>query len=550
MIVVDKEEHSSRVKQLLENKELYIKSNQTQLKNQLQATKSFVNKLISKGYLTPTDKQKLIINTPRTPIFKGAPKIHKENCPLRPIVDGHLSHNYFLAQWLAKGLNKYRTQNKHVVTNSLDFKNLITAQDTSFSDDKMLSLDVIEMYPKIPLQEAIDKTVTKFEKDENKELNITPELLQEGLTLASEQIFTYDNEYYKQKDGLTIGSAISPILADVHMEDIETDFLNAYHNNISLYVRYVDDTFLLWNGTNTKFKSFFEYINGLHPTIKFTSEWETAEGSLNFLDLHVQRNPGSHFTTNIYRKPMAICRPIHFSSIHHPAQKWGTLTSATLRARKLISLEEHLWTELKFLRSAYLDQGYPLHLIHKTMFKSLKKELWLLKDLRQDSNNKLVIRKMAPYIPSISKFNNKNWNSKLKENELDVVVQCSYQPDRNLLSRLNTNQSSNCLQEDIMNQSGLVYGVKCLDCQDKEQIKYVGETSRKLKDRIYSHFHDRSNPSALRNHREEEPYHSNLQYQILGKELVASRRKILESLLIKKYNPVWNGDRGIQLYCV
>ncbi|UYV83452.1 hypothetical protein LAZ67_23001073 [Cordylochernes scorpioides] len=42
----------------------------------------------------------------------GAPKVHKPNCPLRPIVNNRPSPTYALAKWLAQQLKIYQYFNE------------------------------------------------------------------------------------------------------------------------------------------------------------------------------------------------------------------------------------------------------------------------------------------------------------------------------------------------------------------------------------------------------------------------------------------------------
>ena len=53
----------------------------------------------------------------------------------------------------------------------------------------------------------------------------------------------------------------------------------------NFYKRYIDDIFLLWQGTLEELKLFILQINRLHPTIKFTEE--ISFNSINFLDCHI-----------------------------------------------------------------------------------------------------------------------------------------------------------------------------------------------------------------------------------------------------------------------
>ena len=58
---------------------------------------------------------------------------------------------------------------------------------------------------------------------------------------------------------------------------------------------------------------------------------------------------------------------------------------------------------------------------------------------------------------------------------------------------------------------------------------------------------DQNNFSAIRQHKVDFG-HADFEYCILAKEDNAAKRKILESIYIKKLKPVWNGDQGVTLY--
>ena len=56
------------------------------------------------------------------------------------------------------------------------------------------------------------------------------------------------------------------------------------------YRRYVDDTFALFK-TKRSADLFFQFLNTLHPSIKFTMDVE-EDCKLNFLDTVVDKNKG------------------------------------------------------------------------------------------------------------------------------------------------------------------------------------------------------------------------------------------------------------------
>ena len=57
--------------------------------------------------------------------------------------------------------------------------------------------------------------------------------------LMNSLYFQFDKLFYQQIDGMSIGLSVSPILADIVLQDLESDYLLRYENSISFYVKYV-----------------------------------------------------------------------------------------------------------------------------------------------------------------------------------------------------------------------------------------------------------------------------------------------------------------------
>ena len=67
----------------------------------------------------------------------------------------------------------------------------------------------------------------------------------------------------------------------------------------SIWFRYVDDTFTLFDNINAA-NQFLHYLNSCHVNIKFTVEFE-ENNTISFLDILIKRN--NHvFSTSVYRK--------------------------------------------------------------------------------------------------------------------------------------------------------------------------------------------------------------------------------------------------------
>ena len=96
--------------------------------------------------------------------------------------------------------------------------------------------------------------------------------------------FQYGNEFFEQKDGAAMGSPLSPVVANIFMEEFENEALQEAGSKPRLWLRYVDDTFVIWSQGRDQLEDFLSFLNGRHGNIQFTMEEET-DGSIPFLDV-------------------------------------------------------------------------------------------------------------------------------------------------------------------------------------------------------------------------------------------------------------------------
>ncbi len=97
-----------------------------------------------------------------------------------------------------------------------------------------------------------------------------------------------------------MGSPVSPVIANLYMEYFETSALANSPVKPSVWLRYVDDTYVILpeSGVDT----FTDHIDSQNSHIKFTSEPEVDQ-QLAFLDTKVSRHADGSLDISIYRKP-------------------------------------------------------------------------------------------------------------------------------------------------------------------------------------------------------------------------------------------------------
>ena len=89
----------------------------------------------------------------------------------------------------------------------------------------------------------------------------------------------------------------------------------------------------------TEVKPFYDYLNTIFTSIKFTEELEKS-GQLAFLDVSVQQIEDESLTTSVYRKPTHTDRYLQYSS-HHPVnQKVSVARTLFSRANRITSNNE------------------------------------------------------------------------------------------------------------------------------------------------------------------------------------------------------------------
>ncbi|GJQ87905.1 hypothetical protein Trydic_g1172 [Trypoxylus dichotomus] len=85
-----------------------------------------------------------------------------------------------------------------------------------------------------------------------------------------------------------MGSPLSPIIANIFIQDFETRALDTAEYKPKLWLRCVDDTFIIWTRGEDKLQNFFSHLNSIHPKIEFAMEIENTN-QLPFLDVLVMK---------------------------------------------------------------------------------------------------------------------------------------------------------------------------------------------------------------------------------------------------------------------
>ena len=73
-----------------------------------------------------------------------------------------------------------------------------------------------------------------------------PPLLRDFLNMCTINVqFLFNDIYYRQADGVAMGSPLGCLFADVFMDHLEEKLRSCIDSHCSFYARYIDDTFAL-----------------------------------------------------------------------------------------------------------------------------------------------------------------------------------------------------------------------------------------------------------------------------------------------------------------
>jgi len=320
---------------------------------------------------------------------------------------------------------------------------------------------------------------------------------------------------------------LSPILADVVMDDLEIKCLQRLDFKIHTYYRYVDDIFLIIpkNKLEMVLKTFNEY----HPRLRFTHEIE-SNNSLSFLNALVIRGENGRIITNWYRKPTFSGRFINYFSSHPEQYKLNTIANLVDQAI-LLSDERFHPSNIELVKTILRNNCYPMDLINKKINERLiiiKKNKIMENEKTKEDNTDIGKVLVVPYIRGIS-----NGIKRIVKNFMEVRFTIPKKLD--LLIKKGKDKL------DIGQNTGVVYRIDCKDC---DQV-YIGQTKRHLETRVKEHMNNIKNPSGnysvVTNHRLSVNHDFKWDKpNILYKERNRRKREIAEMFFIKKYKKTNN----------
>ena len=228
----------------------------------------------------------------------------------------------------------------------------------------MVSFDVKSLFTNVPISGALSCLEKRLKEFHYSAFEID-ELITLTRTCLSQTTFSFQGHFYKQSEGLAMGSPLSPILADIYMHYFE----NTLFEKISFpfWTRYVDDTFTLIDTSLHNVDHILQTMNSIDNNIQFTCEIE-KNSVLPFLGTLVYRTDEG-FSASVYRKNFAVFLPPHARSCNLPRQKMATFYTFVNRALNICSNPISFNSEIQYLKAIAFVRDYNPSIVDKALFK-------------------------------------------------------------------------------------------------------------------------------------------------------------------------------------
>ena len=515
--------------------------------NKEEKVNRFLRKLKAEGVVGESLYARLFATGSRPGILYGLPKVHKEGCPIRPIMSAIGTFNYKLSKFLVPLLAPITT-NEYTVKDTFSFVKEVC--DFDFDNCIMASFDVKSLFTNIPLNETIDICVDNLFCDNDIILGFNKQQLHKLLTLAaSDCLFLFNQKIYKQTDGVAMGNPLGPTLANAFLSHHEKAWLDECPGEFKplVYRRYVDDTFLIFRCSD-HIPKILQYLNSKHPNIEFTSETE-SNGKMSFLDVLVSHSSNNSFTTSVYRKPTFTGLTTKFTSFIPIQFKRNLILTLTTRAFNICSNYFDLHSEFQFLKKCLSLNGFSKGFIDTYIGKQLRK-------LLNPKPPKITADRAVVYFPITfmgkSSFGLKNKLTRLlTEFYPQVNIRVIFKPK---LIMQNLFKFKDAIPPEL--QASVVYAYRCHCCS----AMYIGKSKRQYRVRIFEHLgrslrtnRQLSKPpfSAIRQHAEDTDHPVKVDsFSILSSRPNAMELGVVETLLTIREKPsLCNNERSVELLC-
>ncbi|OCT80018.1 hypothetical protein XELAEV_18026834mg [Xenopus laevis] len=184
-----------------------------------------------------------------------------------------------------------------------------------------------------------------------------------------------------------------------------------FREHCILYIRYIDDLLVLWDGTMDSLVEFHTFLNGMEETLKSTNTSDRV--TINFLDVQLTR-VGTGLKTDLFRKTTDKNSVLHYTSFHPKPLRDSLPLSQYTRLKRIVSNDSDLQKEKGEMTSRFMERGYPHDILdmnkRKLQNRSREDLLCPLKRYTQKSDRLMFVSKYTTASRHVGNIIRRHWH--------------------------------------------------------------------------------------------------------------------------------------------
>ena len=322
IVIQDSVHYRNEALRQLNNDQFYISTPNDLTKKHQDMVFTLLHKLHEKGEIDDKVFNGLTPRNIRTARFYLLPKIHKcltpGSVPGRPIISGNGCSTEKISSFVDEHIKPFVKTVPSYIRDTTDFINKLENTQNLPKTFFLVTLDVTSLNTNIPNHEGLTAVACTLRRH-RPAYRISHQSILSLLKLVLHcNNFIFEDKHYLQIGGTAMGTKLAPSYANIFMGELESKMLRTAPYQPYVYLRYIDDIFIIWTGTEMQLQAFYNHCNQFHKSIKFTIEYSTEK--ITFLDTVVHRNNDGKIVFDLYGKPTDKHCYLHFDS-NHPVPK-------------------------------------------------------------------------------------------------------------------------------------------------------------------------------------------------------------------------------------